>query len=161
MLVLKVQGSWSYTFPTIHQDLLDGVICILLSMLWALICFTGFSTGIENMRGLLWKGAIKFVFFLIVLLEFQEHLFFKAPFNDCFCLMFFILLFILTFFFNCYLAVPRPTLGYFRGDSLPNPMLITVFLLIWPEGHWKPRNEVGSLSPVEHLSRVWTRNLWF
>ena len=36
----------------------------------------------------------------------------------------------LNFFFNCYLAVPRPTLGHSRGDSLTNPMLITVFSTI-------------------------------
>ena len=31
------------------------------------------------------------------------------------------------FFFNCYLAVPRPTLGHSQGDSLTNSMLITAF----------------------------------
>ena len=31
---------------------------------------------------------------------------------------------------NCYLAAPRPTLGHSQGDSLTNPMLITVFLSI-------------------------------
>ena len=31
------------------------------------------------------------------------------------------------FFFNCYLADPRPTLGHSQGDSLTNPMLITAF----------------------------------
>ena len=30
-------------------------------------------------------------------------------------------------------------------------MLITAFLHIRPEGHREPRNEVGSLSPAEHL----------
>ena len=30
-------------------------------------------------------------------------------------------------FFNCYLAVPWPTLGHSCGDSLTNQMLITVF----------------------------------
>ena len=34
--------------------------------------------------------------------------------------------------FMCYLAVPQPNLGRFRGDSLTNPMLITAFfILIW------------------------------
>ena len=28
-------------------------------------------------------------------------------------------------FFNCYLTVPRPTLGHYRGGSLTHPMLIT------------------------------------
>ena len=31
------------------------------------------------------------------------------------------------FFFNCYLAAPRPNLGHYRGDSLTHPMLITAF----------------------------------
>ena len=30
------------------------------------------------------------------------------------------------FFFSTYLAVPQPTLGHSWGDSLTNPMLITV-----------------------------------
>ena len=56
------------------------------------------------------------------------------------------------FFFNCYLVVPRPTLGHSQGDSLTNPMLITAFVHIRPEGHREPRNEVGSLSPAERLA---------
>ena len=35
------------------------------------------------------------------------------------------------FFFNCYLAAPRPTLGHYRGDSLTHPMLITAFFYIF------------------------------
>ena len=30
-------------------------------------------------------------------------------------------------FFNCYLAVPQPKLGYSWGDNITNPMLITAF----------------------------------
>ena len=52
------------------------------------------------------------------------------------------------FFSNCYLAAP---LGHSQGDDLTNLMLITAFYLCWPEGHWEPHNEVGSLSPFEHL----------
>ena len=52
----------------------------------------------------------------------------------------------LIFFFNCYLAVPRPTLGHSQGDSLTNLMLITAFVQVRPKGHWEPHNEVGSLS---------------
>ena len=55
-------------------------------------------------------------------------------------------------FYNCYLAVPRPTFGHSQGDSLTNPVLITAFVPIWPEGHREPRNEVGSLSPAERLA---------
>ena len=36
------------------------------------------------------------------------------------------------FFFNCYLAAPRPTLGHYRGDSLTHPMLITAFYIFDP-----------------------------
>ena len=35
------------------------------------------------------------------------------------------------FFFNCYLAAPRPTLGHYQGDSLTHPMLITAFFYIF------------------------------
>ena len=56
------------------------------------------------------------------------------------------------FFFNCYLAVPWPTLGHSQGDSLPNPMLIIAYVHIRPKGHREPRNEVGSLSPAERLA---------
>ena len=59
---------------------------------------------------------------------------------------------IFLFFFNCYLAVPRPTLSHSQGNSLTNLMLITVFVQVRPEGHWEPRNEVGSLSPAERLA---------
>ena len=34
------------------------------------------------------------------------------------------------FFFNCYLAVPRPTLRHSQGGSLTNPMLITAYVHI-------------------------------
>ena len=54
-----------------------------------------------------------------------------------------------SFFFNSYLTVPRPTLGHSQGDSLTNPMLITAFVHVRPEGHRKPRNEIGSLSMAE------------
>ena len=57
----------------------------------------------------------------------------------------------LLLFFNCYLAAPWPTLGHSQGDRLTNPMLITVFELFRPKGHWEPCSEVGSLSLVEHL----------
>ena len=57
-----------------------------------------------------------------------------------------------SFFLNCYLAVPRPTLGHSPGDSLTNLMLITTYVRIRPEGHREPRNEVESLSPAEHLA---------
>ena len=55
------------------------------------------------------------------------------------------------FFFNCYLAAPRPTLGHYRGGSLTHPMLITCVLHIRPEGYQEPRNEVGSLSRADRL----------
>ena len=48
-----------------------------------------------------------------------------------------------------YLAAPRPTLCHYRGKCLTHPMLITAALQFWSEGHWKPCNEVGFLSPGE------------
>ena len=36
------------------------------------------------------------------------------------------------YFFNCYLAAPRPTSGHYRGDSLTHPMLITAFYILNP-----------------------------
>ena len=56
-----------------------------------------------------------------------------------------------SFFFNCYLAAPRPTLGHYRGGSLTHPMLITCVLHIQPEGHQEDRSEVGSLRSAECL----------
>ena len=58
---------------------------------------------------------------------------------------------LLVVFFNCYLAAPWPTLGHYRGVSLTHLMLITGVLHIQPEGHWEPRNEVGSLSVADCL----------
>ena len=55
------------------------------------------------------------------------------------------------FFFNYYLAAPRPTSGHYRGDSLTHPMLITAFVHVRPGGHREPHSEVGSLGPAERL----------
>ena len=65
------------------------------------------------------------------------------------------------FFFNCYLAAPRPTLGHYRGGSLTHPMLITCVLHIQPKGHRQPRNEVGSLSSGKHLVGFEWGTFWF
>ena len=55
------------------------------------------------------------------------------------------------FFSNCYLAAPLPTLGHSQENSLPNPLLITAFYLFRLESHQASCNEVGTLSPAEHL----------
>ena len=55
------------------------------------------------------------------------------------------------FFFNCFLAAPRPTLGHYREGSLTHAMHIAVFLDIRPKGQRESRSEVWSLSPAEHL----------
>ena len=55
------------------------------------------------------------------------------------------------FFFNCYLPVPRPTLGHSRGDSLSNAMLVTMLEQFLPKGNKEPRNEAGSVSQAKHL----------
>ena len=69
-------------------------------------------------------------------------------------------------FLNCYLAAPRPSLGYYRGGSLTHPMLIACVLHIRPEGRREPRSGVGSLSPAECLVgfepgtfRFWSQHL--
>ena len=56
------------------------------------------------------------------------------------------------FFFNCYLAVSRPTFDHSQGDRLTNPILITAFVQVQPEGHHERHNEVESLNPVERLA---------
>ena len=59
---------------------------------------------------------------------------------------------VLLFLFNCYLAAPQPTLGYYRGSSLTHPMLIICVLHIRPEGHQEPCNYVvRSLSSAKNL----------
>ena len=55
------------------------------------------------------------------------------------------------FFFNCYLAAPRPTLGHYRGDSLTHPMLITAFFYIFDPVTGSLVTRLGPLSPAEHL----------
>ena len=55
-------------------------------------------------------------------------------------------------FLECYLAVPRSTLGHSQGDILNNAMLITAFIQVRPKGHWEPHNKVGFLSPAERLA---------
>ena len=58
----------------------------------------------------------------------------------------FVVLFLIFFFFNCYLAAPRPTLGHYRGDSFNHPMLITAFYIFDPR-------VIGSLV-AERLVRI-------
>ena len=65
------------------------------------------------------------------------------------------------YFCTCYLAAPRQTLGHYLGGSLTHPMLTTAFLHIQPEGHREPQDEAGSLSPVERLSSVSFREIFF
>ena len=65
-------------------------------------------------------------------------------------------------FFNCYLAAPLPTLGHCRGGNLINlDVNHCVLFLIWPKGHQKPRNEVGSQRPSERLMRLQPGSFWF
>ena len=72
----------------------------------------------------------------------------------------------LKIFFNCYLAAPRPTLGYYWGGSLTQPMLIAFILHIRREGYRDPHSGVGSLSPAKGLVgfepgtfRFWSQRL--
>ena len=66
-----------------------------------------------------------------------------------------------SFFFNCYLAVLRLTLGHYQGASFTNSMLIAAFLHVRPDGHREPCNEVGSLNPAERLAGFEPRNFQF
>ena len=62
--------------------------------------------------------------------------------NNIFCKNNFLILEKKIFFFNCYLAVPWPTLGHSQGDNPTNPMLITAaFVQVRLEGCWEPHNE--------------------
>ena len=67
------------------------------------------------------------------------------------------LLFGYVLFFNCYLAVPRPTMptmDNYQGGSLTHSthsMLITAFSNFWPKDHQGHRNKVGFISPANHL----------
>ena len=54
-------------------------------------------------------------------------------------------------YFYYYLALPRPTLGHYRGDSLTHPMLITEFYNFGPKFTRSTRKGVGSLCPAESL----------
>ena len=55
-------------------------------------------------------------------------------------------------FFICFLAAPRPILGFYRGgDSLTHPILIATFVRFWPKGHREPRKVVESLRSAERL----------
>ena len=50
------------------------------------------------------------------------------------------------------MAAPWPTLGHYRARGQPHsPDVNHCVLHFRPEGHREPRNEVGSLSPAEHL----------
>lgn len=50
--------------------------------------------------------------------------------------------------------LPQGQLWDWRGGSLTQPMFITALFLLWPEGHWEPRNEGGSQNPAKHIGEV-------
>ena len=54
-------------------------------------------------------------------------------------------------FLNHYLVAPWPNLGYYWGDSLTHPMLITVFFIFDPKVTGSLVRRFGSLSPAEGL----------
>ena len=64
--------------------------------------------------------------------------------------------FVQTFFIS-HLVALRATMGHWQGGSHTHPILITKLFQVWPEGHRKPRNEVGSQSLNEHISGIWCR----
>ena len=68
---------------------------------------------------------------------------------------------ILKGFFNCYLAVPQPTLSNYLGDSLSHLILITTFLQFWPKAHVKTCNKVKSVSTAKCVVGFGPGNSWF
>ena len=58
---------------------------------------------------------------------------------------------VLYFFFNCYLAAPQLTLGYYRGDNFTHLILITAFEWFWLEGHRELLSAGEYLSTAECL----------
>ena len=62
-------------------------------------------------------------------------------------------------FFISRLTTPRPTLGHWQEGTLTYSMLITTLFKVQPESHREPRNEVGSQSLGESISRIRARNL--
>ena len=58
----------------------------------------------------------------------------------------------LIFFFQILFGSLTANLGcHYWGGSLTHPMLITASFYVCPKVHWEPPNEVGSLTPAEHL----------
>ena len=56
------------------------------------------------------------------------------------------------FFFQILFGSLTANLGcHYWGGSLTHPMLITASFYVCPKVHWEPPNEVGSLTPAEHL----------
>ena len=70
-------------------------------------------------------------------------------------------LFWILLFFSCYLAAPWRSLGHSSGNSFINPMLNTAIYIFQHKGHQKPRNELGSPSPVELLVEFETETSQF
>ena len=62
-----------------------------------------------------------------------------------------VLFFFYFYFFNCYLASSRPTLGHYRGGSLTHLMLITCVFTYSARGSPGASWRVGSLNSAERL----------
>ena len=101
-----------FLFKRIHSDPLNGQN--LLSMTKRFSQFSLKCLLKYFFKNLLTKSCKSISFTLVVNCYCTYIL--KVPTTDS-----------LVFSFNCYLAVPRPTLGYSQGDSLTNSMLITTF----------------------------------
>ena len=65
------------------------------------------------------------------------------------------------FFFNCYLAAPRPTFGPLSRGQPHSPDVNHFVLYFRPEGHQEPPSKVGSLSPAKHLVGFEPGTFWF
>ena len=100
-------------------------------------------------RGLLGRRHFHHLMFITELLLVWTVVWPEVPSLDH--LLSVVVLFLFFAFFNCYLVVPRPTLGHSEGDNFTIPMLIKSFVQVWPEGHLELRNKVGSLRSAEYL----------
>ena len=58
-----------------------------------------------------------------------------------------------------HLAALKPILGHWKRGSLTHSMLITTLFQVLPEVHRQPRNNVGSHSMTERISRIRAGNL--
>ena len=122
-LYISISSTFSFSFCLFP--------CLFSAFFFAVFYLTPPTFFVYPLFSLSASGS----FFVCLLISF----FYFLPF---FCYIPLTLLFIFSrvfyyycyhYFFNCYLAAPRPALGHYRGGSLIHPMLITVFYIFDPK----------------------------